>query len=158
MSTVDLKDGGGQGMVPATDESAVQTAASSPTDRPPREGTEQNAGIIGKEKEKQSIWRRIYTILTWTPPNCRWDPDKPPQFSMSSTSFCKMHVIARFEQSLCYNIALLFSPREILCRIPANHHPLSERPFRLCRRLYGRKPLLQPPHPQPTSCRLQRTL
>ena len=30
-----------------------------------------------------STWRRIYNILTWTPPNCRWDPSRPPQFSMS---------------------------------------------------------------------------
>lgn len=90
MSTVDLKDGGGRGMVPATDESAVQTAASSPTGRPPRKGIERNTGIIEQEEEKQSIWRRIYTTLTWTPPNCRWDPDKPPQFSMSSTSLCEI--------------------------------------------------------------------
>ncbi|OAL49363.1 MFS general substrate transporter [Pyrenochaeta sp. DS3sAY3a] len=25
----------------------------------------------------------MYEILTWTPPNCRWDPNRPPQFSMS---------------------------------------------------------------------------
>ncbi|KAH8732380.1 major facilitator superfamily domain-containing protein [Phaeosphaeriaceae sp. PMI808] len=29
-----------------------------------------------------SRWRRAYNVLTWTPPNCRWDPAKPPQFSM----------------------------------------------------------------------------
>ncbi|KAF2007008.1 MFS general substrate transporter [Amniculicola lignicola CBS 123094] len=27
--------------------------------------------------------RKLYDILTWTPPRCRWDPKKPPQFSMS---------------------------------------------------------------------------
>lgn len=25
---------------------------------------------------------KIYTILSWTPPRCRWDPEKPHQFSM----------------------------------------------------------------------------
>ncbi|KAF2473406.1 MFS general substrate transporter [Lindgomyces ingoldianus] len=30
-----------------------------------------------------SIWRKVYNILTWVPPRCRWDPDKPPQFSIS---------------------------------------------------------------------------
>ncbi|CAE7217571.1 hypothetical protein CFE70_010192 [Pyrenophora teres f. teres 0-1] len=38
---------------------------------------------IEEEQEKPSTLRRAWTILTWTPPNCRWDPDKPPQFSMS---------------------------------------------------------------------------
>ncbi|KAF1921159.1 major facilitator superfamily domain-containing protein [Ampelomyces quisqualis] len=34
-------------------------------------------------KERLSVGWRIYKVLTWTPPNCRWDPAKPPQFSMS---------------------------------------------------------------------------
>lgn len=36
-----------------------------------------------KSRKEISIWRRIYNVLAWTPPNCRWDPAKPPQFSMS---------------------------------------------------------------------------
>lgn len=28
-----------------------------------------------------TIWRRIYDTLTWTPPNCRWNPEDPPKFS-----------------------------------------------------------------------------
>ncbi|KAF2813868.1 putative major facilitator superfamily transporter, partial [Mytilinidion resinicola] len=27
-------------------------------------------------------WRKLYNIVTWTPPKCRWDPEKPPKFSM----------------------------------------------------------------------------
>ena len=27
-------------------------------------------------------WRRVYDILFWVPPNCRWDQDQPPKFSM----------------------------------------------------------------------------
>jgi hypothetical protein len=68
MTTIELKDGGGDSSEPV----AVQTSTTT-------NWTTQN-GVIGKEKD--SIWRRIYTILTWTPQNCRWDPDKPPQFSM----------------------------------------------------------------------------
>ncbi|KAH7380773.1 major facilitator superfamily domain-containing protein [Pyrenochaeta sp. MPI-SDFR-AT-0127] len=34
-------------------------------------------------RKESSLWRRVYEVLTWTPPNCRWDPSKPPQFSMS---------------------------------------------------------------------------
>jgi hypothetical protein len=36
-----------------------------------------------KSQKDLPIWRKAYNILTWTPPNCRWDPAKPPQFSMS---------------------------------------------------------------------------
>src|ERR1700742_1285043 len=25
---------------------------------------------------------RAWDVITWTPPNCRWDPEKPPEFSM----------------------------------------------------------------------------
>lgn len=42
----------------------------------------------GAESRKEiSLWRKIYNVLTWTPPNCRWDPAKPPQFSMSMSMF-----------------------------------------------------------------------
>ncbi len=30
-----------------------------------------------------SIWRRISDTIYWVPPNCRWDPDEPPRFSMA---------------------------------------------------------------------------
>lgn len=29
-----------------------------------------------------STLRRVYNLLSWTPPRCRWDPKKPPQFSI----------------------------------------------------------------------------
>ena len=29
-----------------------------------------------------SPWQKIYNILTWAPPRCRWDPEAPPKFSM----------------------------------------------------------------------------
>ena len=38
-----------------------------------------------QEKETKvntSIWKRIYNTITYTPPRCRWDPEKPPVFSM----------------------------------------------------------------------------
>lgn len=36
-----------------------------------------------KPTSRRSLWRRIYDILTYTPPRCRWDPQNPPQFSMA---------------------------------------------------------------------------
>jgi hypothetical protein len=44
-----------------------------------------------KSRKEISLWRKIYTVLAWTPPNCRWDPKKPPQFSMSMSTFDLNH-------------------------------------------------------------------
>jgi len=49
-----------------------------------------------KDAKRESVWRRVYNILTWTPPNCRWDPAKPPQFSMS------MNVLFAFAAGCMY--------------------------------------------------------
>ena len=29
------------------------------------------------------LWRKILDLLTYTPKRCRYDPDKPPSFSMA---------------------------------------------------------------------------
>jgi predicted MFS family arabinose efflux permease len=34
--------------------------------------------VSGYKKVVLKAWE----IINWTPPNCRWDPDKPPQFSI----------------------------------------------------------------------------
>ncbi|KAH9825535.1 Major Facilitator Superfamily [Teratosphaeria destructans] len=34
-------------------------------------------------KKRSSSWRRTYDTLTWCPPNMRWDPHRPPKFSMA---------------------------------------------------------------------------
>lgn len=33
-------------------------------------------------KKKKPLWRRAYDIAFWVPPNCRWDPNEPPRFSI----------------------------------------------------------------------------
>lgn len=33
--------------------------------------------------KSRGLVSRAWKIITWTPPNCRWDPNKPPQFSIS---------------------------------------------------------------------------
>ncbi|KAG9690158.1 MFS general substrate transporter, partial [Aureobasidium melanogenum] len=40
-------------------------------------------GTQEKDTKKNTIWRRIYNVITYTPPRCRWDPEKPPAFSMA---------------------------------------------------------------------------
>ncbi|KAF1947817.1 MFS general substrate transporter [Clathrospora elynae] len=88
MTSIESRGGG----VNRTNEQ-IETPTSTPISYLSREGIERE-GTKGneteeteigkkKEKERESIWRRAWTIVTWTPPNCRWDPTKPPQFSMS---------------------------------------------------------------------------
>lgn len=61
----------------------------------------QGGNVLGKNGESQ--WRRVYKILTWTPPNCRWDPNRPPQFSMS------MNALFAFAAG-CKSLAFFSSP------------------------------------------------
>jgi hypothetical protein len=36
-----------------------------------------------KDTKSNTLWTRIYNIISYTPPRCRWDPEKPPEFSMA---------------------------------------------------------------------------
>jgi hypothetical protein len=33
--------------------------------------------------QDRSIWNKIHSIIYWTPPKCRWDPDDPPKFTLA---------------------------------------------------------------------------
>jgi len=52
---------------------AQQTSSNTSVEEPPNPA---------EGSKKRSIWRRTYDVLTYTPPNMRWNPDKPPKFSM----------------------------------------------------------------------------
>lgn len=41
-----------------------------------------NRAPSSEPTNERSLWRRIYDTAFWVPPNCRWDPDEPPKFSM----------------------------------------------------------------------------
>ena len=56
--------------------------------------------------ENRSRWRRLYDILTYTPQRCRWDPAKPPQFSMG------MNVLFAFAAG--FTVANLYYSHPIL--------------------------------------------
>lgn len=64
-----------------------------------------------KDSKASKIWRQIrsswiYGVLSWTPPRCRWDPEKPPQFSMS------LNVLFAFAG--CFTVANLYYSHPIL--------------------------------------------
>ena len=70
--------------------SADQSAGSLPTNNIVDEGLETHISSTAtspppeshKSAQKRSFPRRVWDIVTWTPPRCRWDPEKPPEFSM----------------------------------------------------------------------------
>lgn len=73
---------------PSNGNGEAKTTTSTPSSRTDIvTNTERNGTGHEKEQREQSLRGKIWKVLTWTPPNCRWDPEKPPQFSMSSTSF-----------------------------------------------------------------------
>jgi hypothetical protein len=39
--------------------------------------------VNSKTIRSKLLFKRAWDIVSWTPPNCRWDPDKPPQFSLA---------------------------------------------------------------------------
>ncbi len=43
---------------------------------------EDPASQDGDSKPKRTLWQKVYACLTYVPPRCRYDPDKPFQFSM----------------------------------------------------------------------------
>jgi hypothetical protein len=88
MTAIDSRGGGGR-VANEDQEPKIATSTSTPSSSKEnasfRNGLEERGIEEQKEEGKQPLWKRVYTVLAWTPPNCRWDPDKPPQFSMSST-------------------------------------------------------------------------
>src|ERR1051326_5604834 len=68
-------------------------------------GEHHSAALTGKYPLFE-IWKSIYQILTWVPPNCRWDPDKPPKFSFSLNLL--------FSFAACFTVANLYYNHPIL--------------------------------------------
>lgn len=68
----------------ANEEKQHQTAHQT-AEESPNTSSSSNSSVDDEQKSEAtqpSIWRRIYDTIFWTPPNLRWNPDKPPTFSM----------------------------------------------------------------------------
>ncbi|PPJ54065.1 hypothetical protein CBER1_06339 [Cercospora berteroae] len=44
---------------------------------------EKTKSTVGRGQEQQAVWWRVYDVVFWVPPNCRYDPSSPPQFSIA---------------------------------------------------------------------------
>ena len=80
----------------------MTTSTSIPT---PASNSTEDVPIIEKQEEP-SRWDKIYNTLAYCPPRCRWDPNKPPQFSMS------MNVLFAFAAG--FTVANLYYSHPIL--------------------------------------------
>ncbi|KAF9697335.1 hypothetical protein EKO04_005026 [Ascochyta lentis] len=100
MTTSEPEAQGGQ--IPLTNQTRASTPMSTSNPTP---GSTQDD--LGSEKGKEiSRWDKMYITLTYCPPRCRWDPNKPPQFSMS------MNVLFAFAAG--FTVANLYYSHPIL--------------------------------------------
>lgn len=44
-------------------------------------GTSSTTSAKPQSGEQPTLWRRLYTVLSYTPKRCRYDPANPPKFS-----------------------------------------------------------------------------
>jgi hypothetical protein len=92
---------------PAPGSTALSPSASlAPASAEKQSIDRENAPSGPPSKPLSKIWHRTWTIITWTPPQCRWDPENPPQFSMALNilfGFAAMFTVA----NLYYSHALL---------------------------------------------------
>lgn len=64
--------------------SSPQAATETQEDHQLKGIRDQNAGNDDDNRaQEKSLLRRIYEILTWAPPRCRWDPKNPPRLTMT---------------------------------------------------------------------------
>jgi hypothetical protein len=99
MTSIRPESKDGRGGVEMTNPVAteLQTSTSTPT----QESLFSREGTGDGNKERASVWRRAWVVVSWTPPNCRWDPKKPPQFSMG------MNVLFAFAAGCEYAFTVL---------------------------------------------------
>lgn len=72
-----------------------------------------------KSLSTTSIWRKVYTAITWIPPNCRWDPENPPKFSM------KLNLLFAFAGA--FTVANLYYNHPILNILAKEFHVADEK-------------------------------
>lgn len=61
--------------------------------------SQSHASTTQNDAKSRSLWRRVYDVVSYTPPSCRYDPNKPPSFSMG------MNVLFAF--AACFTVANL---------------------------------------------------
>lgn len=64
------------------------------------------ADELPSDKARLSKWRKFYSFVAYTPPRCRYDPAKPPGFSMG------LNVLFAFAG--CFTVANLYYNHPIL--------------------------------------------
>jgi len=93
-----------------TDHSRDRQEAPPPTSPPPHASPNEHDNSK-PDSRLLKTWRwiratKVYGILSWTPPMCRWDPDNPPKFSMA------LNVLFAFAG--CFTVANLYYSHPIL--------------------------------------------
>lgn len=70
-------------------------------------------------QKKYTIWQRVYNIITYTPKRCRYDPDKPFEFSTP------LNLLFAFAGA--FTVANLYYSHPILNKLADDFHVSQER-------------------------------
>ena len=94
-------------------------ASSVGSEKSPEESDTASSHSVKSSQTKTSIWRRIYHIITYTPPQCRYNPDKPFKFSMA------LNLLFGFAGT--FTVANLYYSHPILNKLADDFHVSQER-------------------------------
>lgn len=85
----------------------------------PRESDTVSSHSVKSLQKETTIWQRIYNIITYTPKRCRYNPDKPFEFSMP------LNLLFGFAG--CFTVANLYYSHPILNRLADDFHVSQDR-------------------------------
>ena len=85
----------------------------------PRESDKVSSHSVTALQKETTIWQRIYNIITYTPKRCRYNPDKPFEFSMP------LNLLFGFAG--CFTVANLYYSHPILNKLADDFHVTQDR-------------------------------
>ena len=85
----------------------------------PDESDTVSSHSIKRSQKGTSLWRRIYNIISYTPKRCRYNPDKPFEFSLS------LNLLFGFAGA--FTVANLYYSHPILNKLADDFHVNQER-------------------------------
>lgn len=85
----------------------------------PRESDTVSSHSVTSLQKETTIWQRIYNIITYTPKRCRYNPDKPFEFSMP------LNLLFGFAG--CFTVANLYYSHPILNKLADDFHVTQDR-------------------------------
>lgn len=85
----------------------------------PEESDTVSSHSMHSSRKEDTIWQHIYRIINYTPKRCRYDPDRPFEFSMALNLL--------FSFAATFTVANLYYSHPILNKLADDFHVSQER-------------------------------